>query len=150
MLELRIPKLCVCVREAKSQGCTCQRNSHFQLGYNSLKTVLARNNVRVRNVRNVRNVAERSDCSEHLANIDQKQFKNCQNQPRTCQNQPKTPKVNMLKSGDVSFRLGACIQGQPGSGQVQILALYGSGSGQKQCIWSKMNRVLFGLKLGPN
>ena len=39
------------------------------------------------------------DCSEHLANIDQ-------NQSRICQNQPKTPKVNMLKSGDVSFDFG--------------------------------------------
>ena len=39
------------------------------------------------------------DCSEHLANIDQNQSKNCQNQP-------KTPKVNMLKSGDVSFDFG--------------------------------------------
>ena len=39
------------------------------------------------------------DCSEHLANIDQNQSKNCQNQS-------KTPKVNMLKSGDVSFDFG--------------------------------------------
>ena len=34
-----------------------------------------------------------------LANIDQ-------NQPKICQNQPKSPKVNMLKFGDVSFDLG--------------------------------------------
>ena len=34
-----------------------------------------------------------------LANIDQ-------NQSKICQNQPKTPKVNMLKSGDVSFDFG--------------------------------------------
>ena len=36
------------------------------------------------------------DCSEHLTNVDQHQSK-------ICQNQPKTPKVNMLKSWDVSF-----------------------------------------------
>ena len=39
------------------------------------------------------------DCSEHLVKIDE-------NQTKIGQNQPKTPKVNMLKFGDVSFDFG--------------------------------------------
>ena len=52
--------------------------------------------------------AERSERSEHVwpqivRNIWPTLAKH---QSKICQNQPKTPKVNMLKSGDVSFDFG--------------------------------------------
>ena len=66
-----------------------------------LDSVLAWNNVRVRNVRNVRNVWNVEDM------FGPRLFGTFGQHPSTTdQNQPKSPTANMLKFGDVSFDLG--------------------------------------------
>ena len=72
-----------------------------------------------------------------LANIDQNQFK-------ICQNRPNTPKVNMLKFGDVSFDLGFERGRMSATGYVAKISMLRLNIGS-----GKLSSCMLSIGLGP-